>query len=340
MSIAHQNLHPATESKNTLPPRAVVVRETMLATRENFEESAYLEVNPDVATAVRKGEMASGRVHFEHFGEREGRRLLITRPKAVLAEAKARKLSRIEPLLRTDMPFSLTEGCIDFLTPEFREKFNIVDADVVSSNEYDRYAIEMLHKHREGIILDCGSGRRDIYYDNVVNFEIVNYDTTDVRGVAEVLPFNDNSFDAVLSLAVLEHVKDPFACAREIIRVLKPGGELLCCVPLLQPVHAYPHHYYNMTAQGLQNLFSPAINITDHLVYASVLPIWSLTWIVRNWADGLTGSAKEEFLNLRLQDLMGSGEQYLQRSFVQELPVEKNFELASATVLFGTKKTS
>ena len=39
-----------------------------------------------------------------------------------------------------------------------------------------------------GLILDCGGGRRRVYLDNIVNFEIVVYDTTDVRGVGEMLP--------------------------------------------------------------------------------------------------------------------------------------------------------
>ena len=89
--------------------------------------------------------------------------------------------------------------------------------------------------------------------DNVVNYEIVDYDTTDVIGLGDTLPFNDCVFDAVISIAVLEHVRYPFACAAEIVRVLKRGGELECSVPFLQPLHGYPHHYYNMTSQGLRH---------------------------------------------------------------------------------------
>ena len=39
-----------------------------------------------------------------------------------------------------------------------------------------------------------------------------------------VLPFEDASFDVVLSCGVLEHVPDEAGSAREIARVLKPGG--------------------------------------------------------------------------------------------------------------------
>jgi|SRR5580658_823762 SAM-dependent methyltransferase len=309
-----------------------------LATQENFDERAYLAANPDVAAAVERGNLESGRKHFQAFGYKEGRRLRLSGGES-FAAAKKNKLARVRPLLRGDMPYVDGQGCLDFLTPELREQFAIIDTDAVSVNGYDNYATDLIEKHRDGLMLDCGAGRRPVYYENVVNFEIVAYDTTDVRGVGEVLPFADNSFDAVLSLAVLEHVRDPFACAREIVRVLKPGGDLMCCVPFLQPMHGYPNHYYNMTEQGLKNLF-PQIRVDRHEVYFSVLPIWSLTWIVKSWAEGLTGSAKREFLNLKMADLLESGDKYLGRSFVTELPANKNFELASATVLFGHKTES
>lgn len=48
-----------------------------------------------------------------------------------------------------------------------------------------------------------------------------------VKAGAEALPFDDGSFDTVVSTLVLCTVDDPAAGLREIRRVLAPGGQLL-----------------------------------------------------------------------------------------------------------------
>ncbi len=173
----------------------------------------------------------------------------------------------------------------------------------------------------------------------MVNYEIVNYDSTDVVGVAEELPFKDNSFDAVISVAVLEHVRDPFRAAREIARVLKPGGKLFCCVPFLQAFHGYPNHYYNMTYAGLANLF-PDLKVLQQAVYPSTGPIHTLVWFFRNWLDGLEGKTREDFLDMRVRDLIDDPWSYLDRPFVTEVPEAVNFAIASATILIATKEAA
>ena len=62
------------------------------------------------------------------------------------------------------------------------------------------------------------------------------------NGIA--LPFRDNSFDACLSLDVLEHIQDDTSALKEIRRVLKPGGVLLLTVP------AYQWMWSNMDING------------------------------------------------------------------------------------------
>lgn len=58
------------------------------------------------------------------------------------------------------------------------------------------------------------------------------------------IPVPDDSFDLVLCTEVLEHVSDPIATLRELIRVLRPGGRLLLTAPLGSGLHQQPYHYY------------------------------------------------------------------------------------------------
>lgn len=250
---------------------------------------------------------------------------------------KKEKLDKIRAVIRDDLPYIESRRHFNFLSKELQNKYNIIDTNNVSSNNYDPIALSIIEKYANGLILDCGSGKRSHYYTNVVNFEIVPYDTTDVLGVGEELPFRDNVFDAVFSLAVLEHVKDPFKCAAEISRVMKPGATLYCVVPFLQPLHGYPHHYYNMSIQGLKNLFDNFLHIEKQEVIASGLPIWTLTWFLNSWLSGLDGDAKSEFLRMTVADLIGNPIDYFEQKFVRELSVEKNIELACTTALIAKK---
>ena len=306
-----------------------------IATFENFDEEAYLLANKDVSDAVQDGTFQSGLQHFRGCGIHEGRRI-DTYGSPKFKQLKAAKLERIRPHLRNDLPCNESEEGFNFLSAELASEFSIIDTPLVSSNGYDNDFMSVIRSNE--FVLDCGAGFRPDYIDNVVNFEIVNYPSTDVVGVGEVLPFRDSTFDAVISNAVLEHVKNPWMCASELLRVLKPGGEIICCVPFLQPLHGYPHHYYNMSGQGLKNLFEDHVDVIDHYVPAPTAPIWALTWFLNSWSAGLKGTTKDEFLQMKVADLVHSPEQYLQNKFVTELSVAKNFELASATVLRARKK--
>ncbi len=51
------------------------------------------------------------------------------------------------------------------------------------------------------------------------------------KGLAEKLPFDDESFDVVTALDVVEHLDDDVAGLKEMHRVLKTGGKTLIFVP-------------------------------------------------------------------------------------------------------------
>ena len=45
------------------------------------------------------------------------------------------------------------------------------------------------------------------------------------------LPFDDNTFDYVISSDVIEHTTNPYEATKELIRVLKPNGKICITVP-------------------------------------------------------------------------------------------------------------
>lgn len=98
---------------------------------------------------------------------------------------------------------------------------------------------------RESRFLDIGCGTGAMSQDlaergtvTSLDFEHAALDYARTRGLtqlvqasAESLPFPDDAFDAVTALDVIEHLDDDHAAAREIRRVLKPGGVAVASVP-------------------------------------------------------------------------------------------------------------
>jgi len=79
-----------------------------------------------------------------------------------------------------------------------------------------------------------------------------------VFGDAQALPFATGSFDAVVILDVLEHLRDPLACLTEAKRVVREGGNVLVHVPFLYPLHDEPFDFWRLTAHGLREIFRRA----------------------------------------------------------------------------------
>ncbi len=82
----------------------------------------------------------------------------------------------------------------------------------------------------------------------------------DIVGDIHNLPFEDNSKDAILCLAVLEHVQNPVKAMEELYRTLKPGGRLLIYVPFLYYYHAHKGYYgdyWRFTSDTLKMFAEP-----------------------------------------------------------------------------------
>jgi len=122
-----------------------------------------------------------------------------------------------------------------------------------------------------------------------------------VRGSCTSIPFNDDSFDAVTALDVLEHIPAHQDAANEMIRVLRPGAPIVITVPAMMCLWSdwdtSLHHQRRYSKLELLNLLRHLPVRIDHCAYINVLAM-PLVWIARK-ARGIgfwAGSRAEDHI--------------------------------------------
>lgn len=228
---------------------------------------------------------------------------------------------------------------MSFLSEEIVAEFNIPEAPPVSANAYGGDLIDMIEGNPGKLFLDLGAGLRQIYFPNVVNTEIYPSYSTDVICVGEHLPFEDEQFDYVFAFAVLEHTRRPWEVAREMIRVLKPGGTVIVDWPFLQALHGYPHHYFNATPEGNRSLFEADCDIVSLDVRPNQAPIYSLYWFLANWRAGLPPDDLPAFDALTIGGLLSQPpDRHMTAPYCRNLKADAQRIIAAGTTLVGVKR--
>lgn len=123
----------------------------------------------------------------------------------------------------------------------------------------------------------------------------------DIVGDVQNLPFADNSIDAIICIAILEHVEEPIKAVKEIYRVLKPGGYCFIYVPFLfyyHPLQGYYKDYYRFTYDGLEYMSKDFASVEIQNVRGSLstvmnlLPVFSKKSGWFDWLDNKLGKIK------------------------------------------------
>jgi SAM-dependent methyltransferase len=147
----------------------------------------------------------------------------------------------------------------------------------------------------------------------------------------EPLPFPDASFDVIVSRAAFEHVEDPIACARELGRVLKPGGWLCAWTvnrwgivaiggslvpnalhhralqffePGRKEQDVFPTHYRMNSLGTLRRLFpAPDFNHASYTFSGPPVYHGNRLWLARIWQayEALMPRACRRFLHVFVQ---------------------------------------
>jgi len=95
---------------------------------------------------------------------------------------------------------------------------------------------------RNVLDLGCGAGSFGQYKPEGVEVHGIDidenairkaekYERTRIGNVTQGLPYDNAFFDGVLAKDIVEHVIEPWKLAKEINRVLKPGGVVIAIVP-------------------------------------------------------------------------------------------------------------
>ena len=134
---------------------------------------------------------------------------------------------------------------------KFQNPYSKLDKKIPDSS----YILEYQKKNPGHYVLILGSGNSPKIDPRIVNLDIMESEHVDVIACGTTLPFKAFTFDAVFCLNVLEHIKQPFTVASEIIRVTKKNGYMECATPFLFPFHDVPDHYFNFSTSGIQQLF-------------------------------------------------------------------------------------
>jgi SAM-dependent methyltransferase len=108
-----------------------------------------------------------------------------------------------------------------------------------------------------GVVLDLGCGNQpyrmwlQAFGGHVIAMDAAPNLPVSARSAASHIPLREACVDVVLATELLEHVEDPEATLREVLRVLRPSGLALITVPFMYPTHEAPFDFRRFTHLGL-----------------------------------------------------------------------------------------
>ena len=143
-------------------------------------------------------------------------------------------------------------------------------------------------------ILDVGAGMRG--HLGALAGRVETLDLNDFGDYPDILgdacsPFPswmEGRYDAVIALAILEHVYDPPAAVANFRRALKPGGRLFLYVPWIWRYHAPPdlmfQDYQRLSRDGLAYLLRDFDGVTLYPIRGKYSAILNM---LKFWKNGI-----------------------------------------------------
>lgn len=141
----------------------------------------------------------------------------------------------------------------------YHEAANIIGGSVLEVGCGEGYGMELLApKASKYLAIDK--------YNTPINPDLPDFRKITFRQM-NVPPFEDieeSSFDYIVSFQVIEHIEDDEFFARELYRVLKPGGKLILTTPNIKmSLTRNPWHVREYTPKQLKNMLEGIFDKVD-----------------------------------------------------------------------------
>jgi len=140
------------------------------------------------------------------------------------------------------------------------KKFLFVLKEILQGKSILRSYLDfsLLNIELRGRTIDVGGGSGEGYVSFVKRAEGTVFETFDIKNgnfvdfEKDQLPAADNTYDTVLFLNVMEHIFNHQHIANEVVRITKPGGQLVGYVPFLIWYHPDHKDFFRYTHEALQ----------------------------------------------------------------------------------------
>lgn len=143
-----------------------------------------------------------------------------------------------------------------------------------------RVILQSLLDHQ--IVIEIGSGNMALDDPCIIRMDVSLSPYVDVVADAHYLPFLPESVDYIFSLAVFEHLYHPFRAAKSIFDTLKDGGLIYHECNFVFPYHGYPHHYFNASLQGMEQIFADFVPLRKG-VAPYQMPSFALEMLLKSY---------------------------------------------------------
>jgi hypothetical protein len=127
------------------------------------------------------------------------------------------------------------------------KKLKILEIGPSTTSHFDEFEVDWIGKNAKHLGHDY------------VTFDICG--DVDYIGTIEDCEFQNETFDVVIALSVLEHVKDIYSAAKEITRITNKNGKVFLETPFMFKVHGPVPDYWRISEYVYEFLFSDTFHI-------------------------------------------------------------------------------